>query len=213
MPDSWKFKKEKKIFYGNLHRPVMDLSFVHGVFSKRLLLFLFSGNHGNNPCGLHGLQSSDIVLAVAMSLLIEMHTHTPMQRLQFDKVVKEGVAGYWLDHSYSVWYSGKYPTHALNKGDGERQTPDLKEQILVFTGGRFTCSALFLFQTLSSFVLWRKAGVSGHFHWLSLKLFVLTSQLMFTAKHSCWVGWSLWGTVENSMNGRAGTRDHCTTAC
>lgn len=72
----------------------------------------------------------------------DTHTHT-----QFDKVLKGGCR-VLVAQSYGVWSSGKYPTHTLNNGDGERETADLEEQILVFTGpGGFTCSALFLFQT------------------------------------------------------------------
>lgn len=47
----------------------------------------------------------------------------------------------------SVWYSGKYPAHALNM-EMERKMPDLEEKILVLPADRFTCSALFLFLTL-----------------------------------------------------------------
>lgn len=157
----------------------------------KCLLFLLSYNLSNTPCGCHGLRSSDIVLAATKSPHIELHTcaqqHT---HTEFDKVLGwaglQGT-GYWWAQGYGVWLSGKYPTHTLNKDDGEREIADPQEQILVFIECRFTCSTLLLFQTLAAFQLRRPVVVSGHFHWCSPKLFVLTSQLMFTAKHSCWV--------------------------
>lgn len=125
--------------------------------------YLSFGIPGNKPWGRHGPQSSEIVLAVTMSCLIKLHicvcrhTHT-----QFDKVLKGGCR-VLVAQSYGVWSSGKYPTHTLNNGHGERETADLEEQILVFTGpGGFTCSALFLFQTRYICVV-EDAGCFGSF--------------------------------------------------
>lgn len=55
--------------------------------------------------------------------------------------------------------------------------------------------------------------VSGHFHKLSFKLFVLTSQLMFTAKHSCSVRWRLWGTCSGEQHEGQNINFHLCIAC
>lgn len=179
-----------------------NLSFVCNAFSKCLLLFSAVTLATSLVMDMVP-QSSDIVLAVTKSRLNEQHTcaHTRRSLTRCYGEGWGGVTGYPGVQSYSVWYSGKYPTHTLNKGDGGREIPDMEEQILVFTGGRFTCPALLCFYS-KLFQLRMLVGVSGHFHWLSLKLFALTSQLMLTAKHSCSVRRGLQVTVKCSTAGR-----------
>ncbi|TNN72594.1 hypothetical protein EYF80_017201 [Liparis tanakae] len=65
-----------------------------------------------------------------MFCLIELHTHTSTRANTVDAVPR-GAYRILLGQGYSVCFSGKYPTHALNQGDGERDVADLEERILV----------------------------------------------------------------------------------
>jgi len=74
--------------------------------------------------------------------------------------VPRGADRILLGQGYSVCFSGKYPTHALNQGDGERDIADLEERILVFTGDTLPFLLCFYFKRPP----WRTVGVSGLFH-------------------------------------------------